>query len=71
MSGKQSFSPASSRKNRTARGLAGHIPVGMDATTTFMEFHRAGKIRVLAVSGSRRAASQPDVRTFAEPGFQT
>ncbi|CAN7531281.1 hypothetical protein LJR118_003797 [Acidovorax sp. LjRoot118] len=43
----------------------------MDATTTFMEFHRAGKIRVLAVSGSRRAASQPDVRTFAEPGFQT
>ena len=49
--------------------LAGQIPAGMDATTTFMEFHRAGKIRVLAVSGSRRAASLPDVPTFAESGF--
>jgi tripartite-type tricarboxylate transporter receptor subunit TctC len=49
--------------------IGGQIPAGMDATTTFTEYHRAGKIRVLAVSGERRATSLPDVPTFAESGF--
>jgi tripartite-type tricarboxylate transporter receptor subunit TctC len=49
--------------------LGGQITAAMDASTTFMEFHRAGKIRVLAVSGDTRAASLPDVPTFAESGF--
>lgn len=49
--------------------IGGQIPAAMDASTTFMEFHRAGKIRVLAVSGDRRAVGMPDVPTFAESGF--
>lgn len=49
--------------------LGGQITAAMDASTTFMEFHRTGKIRVLAVSGETRATSLPDVPTFAESGF--
>lgn len=49
--------------------MGGQVPAGMDASTTFVEFHRAGKIRVLAVSGESRSANMPDVPTFAESGF--
>jgi len=49
--------------------LGGQIPAAMDASTTFMEFHRAGKIRVLAVSGEQRSNTMPEVPTFAESGF--
>lgn len=49
--------------------LGGQIPAAMDASTSFMEFHRAGKIRVLAVSGDQRSGTMPEVPTFAESGF--
>lgn len=49
--------------------LGGQVPAAMDASTSFIEFHRAGKIRLLAVSGEARSASMPDVPTFAESGF--
>ncbi|WP_416820038.1 Bug family tripartite tricarboxylate transporter substrate binding protein [Delftia tsuruhatensis] len=45
------------------------IAAGMDATTTFIEHHRAGKLRVIAVAGEKRADVLPDVPTFAEQGF--
>ena len=49
--------------------IGGQIAAGMDASTTFTEFHRTEKIRVLAVSGETRASGMPDVPTFAESGF--
>lgn len=49
--------------------LGNQVAAGMDATTTFTEYHRAGKLRVLAVGGDRRADALPDVPTFAESGF--
>ncbi|MHA7681658.1 Bug family tripartite tricarboxylate transporter substrate binding protein [Cupriavidus sp. PET2-C1] len=49
--------------------MGNQISAGMDATTTFMEYHRAGKLRVLAVAGDKRADALPNVPTFAESGF--
>ncbi len=49
--------------------LGNQISAGMDATTTFVEYHRAGKLRVLAVAGDKRADALPNVPTFAESGF--
>lgn len=49
--------------------LGSQIAAGMDATTSFVEHHRAGKLRVIAVAGEKRADALPDVPTFAEQGF--
>ena len=49
--------------------LGGHIAAGVDATTTFLEHHRSGKLRLLAIAGSKRSKSVPDVPTFAEVGY--
>ncbi|MGH8847423.1 MAG: tripartite tricarboxylate transporter substrate-binding protein, partial [Polaromonas sp.] len=51
--------------------LGNQVSAGMDATTTFTEYHRAGKLRVLAVAGDKRADALPGVPTFAESGFPT
>lgn len=49
--------------------IGGQIPAIMDGMTVFTEHHRAGKLRVLAVSGARRSPDLPDVPTFAESGY--
>ena len=49
--------------------LGNQIAAGMDATTSFTEHHRTGKLRVIAVAGEKRADALPDVPTFAEQGF--
>jgi len=49
--------------------LGNQLTAGMDATATFKEYHRAGKLRVLAVAGDKRADALPDVPTFAESGY--
>jgi tripartite-type tricarboxylate transporter receptor subunit TctC len=40
-----------------------------DALASQLELHRAGKVRILAVSGTRRNASLPDVPTAREAGI--
>jgi tripartite-type tricarboxylate transporter receptor subunit TctC len=42
----------------------------VDTLPDLVELHRAGKIRVLGVSGTRRAPQLPEVPTFAEQGFR-
>lgn len=48
--------------------LGGHVQVGVDALGDFMEFHRAGKIRVLATFSPERSPLAPDLPTLAEQG---
>jgi tripartite-type tricarboxylate transporter receptor subunit TctC len=50
--------------------LAGQIPVGISALSEYIEHHRAGKLRVVAISGTKRSALAPDVPTFQELGLK-
>lgn len=49
--------------------LAGQIPLGVAGTADFAELHRAGQIKIVAVSGPKRAPGFNDVPTFGEQGF--
>lgn len=49
--------------------LGGQIPIGFDTPAEFAEHHRAGKLRVLALSGAQRNAQFPGVATFREQGI--
>jgi tripartite-type tricarboxylate transporter receptor subunit TctC len=53
----------------TAAVLGGQPPIGSMAAGGPMANIKAGKLRVLAVSSSRRLASLPNVPTLAEAGF--
>ena len=44
--------------------LGGQIPVSIDTLDSVWPQHEAGKLRILAVSGSARAAFAPDIPTF-------
>jgi tripartite-type tricarboxylate transporter receptor subunit TctC len=49
--------------------MAARIAAGVDILPDMSALHRAGRIRILAVSGSTRSALCPDVPTFAEQGL--
>jgi tripartite-type tricarboxylate transporter receptor subunit TctC len=49
--------------------LGNQIAAGMGSVPDFIENHKAGKIRVVAVLGGARQAILPDVPTFAELGL--
>jgi tripartite-type tricarboxylate transporter receptor subunit TctC len=49
--------------------IGGQISMAVDVMGGSLENHRAGKIRILAVSTAQRAPQLPDVPTFAESGF--
>lgn len=49
--------------------LGGQIPIGFDTPAEFAEHHNAGKLRILALSGSQRNARFPSVATFKEQGI--
>ncbi len=53
--------------------LGNQIAAGVGSIPDFIESHRSGKLRVVAVMGSARQATLPDVPTLAEvglPGFE-
>ena len=49
--------------------IGGQIPVGIDVLSEAIPQHRAGKVRVLASSGARRASTAPEIPTFTELGY--
>lgn len=50
--------------------LGKQIPAGVASVPDFIEFQKAGKLRMVAVMGSKRQAILPDTPTFAELGIQ-
>ena len=49
--------------------VGGQIAAMVTPSGDFIANHKAGKLRILAVSGARRSPFIPDVATFAEQGF--
>ncbi|MEJ1170675.1 Bug family tripartite tricarboxylate transporter substrate binding protein [Variovorax sp. CCNWLW235] len=49
--------------------VGAHVPVGTDALASQLELHRAGKLRILGVAGTKRVSWLPDVPTIKEAGY--
>ncbi|MDP9971983.1 tripartite-type tricarboxylate transporter receptor subunit TctC [Variovorax paradoxus] len=49
--------------------VGGHVPLAADALASQLELHRAGKLRILGVAGTRRLSWLPDVPTIKESGY--
>lgn len=49
---------------------SGQVPAGTTAMGDFLEFHKTGRLRVIAVVDQRRAPQLPDVPTFVEQGHK-
>jgi tripartite-type tricarboxylate transporter receptor subunit TctC len=50
--------------------VAGHVPLMLDPLSTLGPHIRAGRLRALAVTGTRRMRELPEVPTFAELGIE-
>jgi tripartite-type tricarboxylate transporter receptor subunit TctC len=50
--------------------LSGQVPFAFMAPSDILEHHRAGKLKILAVTGSSRTAQLPEVPAFPEAGFK-
>jgi tripartite-type tricarboxylate transporter receptor subunit TctC len=49
--------------------LGNQIGAGLASVPDFIENHKAGKVRIVAVLGAKRQAALPDVPTFSELGM--
>ena len=49
--------------------LGGQVPAGITVVSQLIKHHEAGKVRLLATSGSQRSPLAADVPTFRELGF--
>ncbi len=50
--------------------LAGQVPAGVGSLTEYLEYHRTGKMVVLAISGTTRSKIAPEIPTFQELGLK-
>ena len=50
--------------------LGNQIPAGVASIPDFIENHKVGKLRVVAVMGTQRQPAMPEVPTFAELGLK-
>ncbi len=48
--------------------VSGQVPLMIDSPSETLEFHRSGKVRIVAVTGGVRSAVLPDVPTLKESG---
>lgn len=48
--------------------IGGQIPLMVDTASETIEHHKAGKVRILAVTGEKRSRALPDVPTLKEQG---
>ncbi len=49
--------------------LSGQVPFGFMAQSDILEHYRAGKLQILAVTGTSRTSQLPEVPTFPELGY--
>ena len=49
--------------------IGGQVPLMVDTAVETIEFHRAGKVRILAVTGEQRSKALPEVPTLKELGI--
>jgi len=49
--------------------MGNQVSAGIDVVLEALESHRAGKVRIIAVSGERRSMVLPEVPTFKESGY--
>ncbi len=49
--------------------LGGELDMSFGAVSTYLPYHKAGRLRVLGVTSAMRLAAIPDVPTFIEAGF--
>jgi len=49
--------------------VGGQVPAGITVLSQLLKLNDAGKVRVLATSGSQRSPVAPDIPTFKELGF--
>jgi tripartite-type tricarboxylate transporter receptor subunit TctC len=49
--------------------IGGQVPLMVDTASETIEHHRAGKVRILAVTGDARSRALPDVPTLKESGI--
>ncbi len=50
--------------------LGNQIPAGTGSVQDFIEYQRAGRLRVIGVLGGQRQTAMPEVATFSELGFK-
>lgn len=49
--------------------IGGQIPIMLDTASETLEHHKAGKVRILAVTGEQRSRALPEVPTLKEQGI--
>jgi len=49
--------------------IGGQVPLMVDTASETIEHHKAGKVRILAVTGEQRSKALPDVPTLKEQGI--
>ena len=49
--------------------MAGHLPMAFDPIVNLAQPHKAGKVRMLAMTSDKRSSLLPDIPTFAESGY--
>ena len=49
--------------------LGDQVPMGIDTISEWLPNHQAGKVRILATSGTARSKVVPEVATFREQGY--
>ena len=49
--------------------VGGHVLAGLSGISEFIPHHKAGALRIIAVSGPKRLPQMPDVPTFTESGI--